>query len=258
MYAPAETAEPVPRLLQYTFSNFNEKVRWALDASGSHTGGTSLMPGSPRAMRLSVRGGTIPVLELNGERIVDSTTIIAALEQRWPDRPLYPQDPEQRKRALELEEFFDEEAGHEMRRAGFVQMLSEDPDWVGDFIGTGQRPFTRRFLRTGMPLGMLYAKRRYRFYPDEAELAEEKLAEALDRIVAERQPSGYLVGDSFSVADLTAASLLYPFAWPAQFQYELPDRPPPASIVKRLADHPGVKWISEIWERHRGESAEIT
>lgn len=39
---------------------------------------------------------TFPVIELEGQRIGDSSAIIAALEQRYPDPPLYPEDPGER------------------------------------------------------------------------------------------------------------------------------------------------------------------
>jgi len=52
------------------------------------------------------------VLDLDGERIVDSTRIIPALERRWPDPSLYPADLCERERALALEDYFDEHAGH--------------------------------------------------------------------------------------------------------------------------------------------------
>ena len=63
--------------------------------------------------------GTLPVLDLDGRRIVDSTAIIAALEQRQAEPAIYPADADQRRQALELEDFFDENAGHDMRRVGF-------------------------------------------------------------------------------------------------------------------------------------------
>ena len=107
-----------PVLWQYNFSNFNEKVRWALDFKRIAHVRRSLLPGGPRAMLFSLRG-TLPVLELDGERIVDSTRIIEALERRYPERPLYDADADERQRALELEDFFDEEVGHELRRAVF-------------------------------------------------------------------------------------------------------------------------------------------
>jgi hypothetical protein len=43
----------------------------------------------PRAMFFSLRG-TLPVLDIEGERIVDSTHIVEALERRYPEPALYP------------------------------------------------------------------------------------------------------------------------------------------------------------------------
>ena len=55
------------------------------------------------------------MLVLDGEAIGDSTRIIEALERRYPEPPLYPADPEERRRALEIEDFFDEELGPHVR-----------------------------------------------------------------------------------------------------------------------------------------------
>ena len=243
-----------PVLWQYNFSNFNEKARWALDFKSVPHVRRSLLPGGPRAMAFS-RRGTLPVLDLDGERIVDSTRIIAALEQRFPQPALYPDDPAERAAALELEEFFDEEAGHELRRAGFYQWRTS-PGFVSGLLSTGRGPVTRGLMRAALPGAMVYARRRYRIYPADAEQARGKLAAALDRIVAERQPSGYLIGAGFSVADLTAAALLYPLAWPAELQYRYP-RPPDWGVLKPLTSHPAIDWIRDMFRRHRGRSSDI-
>ena len=57
---------------------------------------------------------------------------------------------------------------------------------------------------------------------------------ALDRLEAELQPSGYLVGERFSVADLTAAALLAPVVLPPEFPYR-PPGPLPAPAGDALA-----------------------
>ena len=83
---------------------------------------------------------------------------------------------------------------------------------------------------------------------------------ALDRIEAERQPSGYLVGDAFSVADLTAAALFAPLVVPPELQYRLPE-PLPSVLVEHqraLADHPAYRWVADMYRRHRGVSAEVS
>jgi glutathione S-transferase len=243
-----------PVLWQYNFSNFNEKVRWALDFKRIAHARHSLLPGGPRAMRFSLRG-TLPVLDLDGQRIVDSTRIIEALERRYPEHRLYPQEEHERQRALELEDFFDEEAGHELRRAAFYD-LRDDPSYVSAFLTTGRGSTTRRIFRISLPGAMVYARRRYKIYALDAEEGRAKVAAALDRIVAELQPSGYLVGSDFSVADLTAASLLFPLAWPTELQYRYPD-PPKWQLMESLVRHPAVDWIRETYRRHRGSSMEI-
>jgi glutathione S-transferase len=238
----------VPVLWQYNFSNFNEKVRWALDFKGVSHVRRSLLPGGPRAMAFSMRG-TLPVLDIDGERIVDSTRIIAALEERFPQPALYPDDPDDRAAASQLEEFFDEEAGHELRRAGFYQWRG-DPGFVSGLLTTGRGRATRALMRVALPAAMIYARRRYRIYPADAERARARLTTALDRIVAEVKPSGYLVGDSFTVADLTAAALLFPLAMPSELQYRYPDLPDWGELSSH-AQHPATVWIREMYRRHR-------
>jgi hypothetical protein len=73
--------------------------------------------------------------------IGDSTRIIEALERRWPDPPLYPAEAELRERALELDEYFDEELGPEIRRV-FLYRLFADP-------ALRSRPQTATRVRSG-------------------------------------------------------------------------------------------------------------
>src|SRR5947207_13106716 len=80
----------------------------------------------PVALALSRgRSYTSPIRALDGRRIGDSTAIIRALEQRYPQPPLYPTEPVERRRALELEDFFDEELGPYIRRLLFHDLHSD-------------------------------------------------------------------------------------------------------------------------------------
>jgi glutathione S-transferase len=96
-------------------------------------------------------------------------------------------------------------------------------------------------------------------YPVEAQAARQRSIAAMDRIAAEIQPSGYLVGGRFTVADLTAAALLCPLVMPKEFPYK-----PPATIPRPFAEareplvkHPAFAWTAGIYGRHRGKSAAI-
>jgi glutathione S-transferase len=249
----------LPVLWQYSFSNYNEKARWALDFKRIAHRRRSVSPGGVRGLWLSRGDRTLPAIDLDGERIIDSTAIIAALERRNADPPLYPADPEERRRALELEDYFDEHAGHDMRRVGFWE-LRENLDFGLDFMTTDQprirASIAKVRLRLAFPVVWRYMNARYDFTEEAVVRSRGTLEAALDRIEAERDGRDYLVGKSFTVADLTAAALLYPMAWPPEFPYELPD-PPDWEYLEPMRDHPALGWIRETWRRHRGTSAAV-
>ena len=84
-------------------SHYSEKVRWALDWKGVEHARHAPPPASSMAVAFGLtRGSTLPVLQLDGRAIGDSTAIIAAFEERCPEPPLYPADPGERLRALAL------------------------------------------------------------------------------------------------------------------------------------------------------------
>ena len=75
---------------------------------------------------------------------------------------------------------------------------------------------------------------RYGVRSDEAaDYARIKVERALDRLEAELGDDEYLVGDSFSVADLTAAALFYPLVLPPEGPREIADPPPGAGRLPR-------------------------
>ncbi len=205
------------------------------------------------------RRGTLPVLDLDGRRIVDSTAIIAALEERQAEPAIYPADADQRRRALELEDYFDENAGHDMRRVGFWE-ARQHLDYALQFMTTDQPRVKRAVGRTGLRVAFpgvwRYMSSRYAFDEEAVKRSRMTIVEALDRIEAERAGGDHLVGDGFTVADLTAAALLYPLVWPREYQYELPD-PPRWEFLEPFRDHPALGWITETWRRHRGTSSAV-
>ena len=114
----------VPVLWQFRASHFNEKARWALDWKGIRHERRSLLPGPHAPVVMWLTGQkSVPVLQIDGETIPDSTRIIATLERKQPAPPLYPLADAARRRALELEELFDEEIGIHLRRFVFNAVL---------------------------------------------------------------------------------------------------------------------------------------
>src|SRR5678815_3870865 len=106
-----------PLLWHIPLSHFNEKVRWALDYKGIAHRRRVLGPDYLiRAWRATGQG-QLPILWLDGRAIHDSTRIIAELEARSPQPPLYPADEAMRQRALALEDELDEGLGPAVRAA---------------------------------------------------------------------------------------------------------------------------------------------
>jgi glutathione S-transferase len=250
-----------PVLWHFPVSHFNEKVRWALDFKRiPHLRKALFLDYMPRALWATGRP-TLPILIVDGRAIGDSTRILEALEQSNPDPPLYPRDETLRRRAVALEDFFDEELGHQLRAAMLGPMFVSDHDGVMRSLSLGMNlsERTSRVMRAIFPAFSAFYRFRHKINATTVEQGPAKIRAALDRISAELAPSGYLVGDRFSVADLCAAALLSPLVIPKQFQYPIPD-PLPRSLVEMretFSTHPAFLWVEEMYRRHRGTSAEV-
>ena len=241
-------------LWQLAYSHFSEKVRWALDYKGIAHERRDLLPGLhiPRTLLLT-RQKKLPVLEIDGRRICDSTAIIAALEERFPDSPrLYPADPAARARALALEDDLDEELGPHIRRAWFYELL-QHPDYAATAITAAEPEKIQRRYRRHFGLLSWAMKRDMRI--DQRRAAESwTLTRAiLDRIAGEVGDSGYLAGDRFSIADLTACALMAPLlpavVCPLAPGIEMPERL--EAFRAQVVDHPAVRWASAVVAGHR-------
>ena len=248
-----------PLLWHFPISHFNEKVRWALDWKRIPHVRRTLGPDYLPRVWWATRRGTLPVLWLDGKAIGDSTRIIEALERRWSEPPLYPRDESARRRALALEDFFDEELGHPLRAAIVGPLLAHDPDAAVAVLTLGMPARARRTARAIFPAFRAFYRFRHGINAATVEAGRAKMVAALDRIAAELQPSGYLAGDAFSVADLTAAALFAPLVVPPELQYRLPDPLPSVLVGYRsaLGGHPAYRWVTDMYRRHRGTSAEV-
>jgi glutathione S-transferase len=243
-----------PILWHIEISHYNEKARWALDLKGVEHERRALVPGYHMALALALTRGrcyTSPIVELDGRRIGDSTAIIRALEERYPQPPLYPADPVERRRALVLEDFFDEQLGPYIRRLLFHELRSDRAGAARLAAQVSPAPM-KRFPR--MSAEYFLALTALRFGAGSAKAAERarrRVLQALDRLEAELGANDYLVGERFTVADLTAASLFYPLVLPA----EGPLRPElPATFARfrePLKERCGFRWVEEMFRRHR-------
>jgi glutathione S-transferase len=245
-----------PTLIHVPVSHYSEKARWALDLKRvPHI--RRWPPGGlhPLVSFIATRGqhDTVPVLTLDGEAIGDSTAIIRRLEERYPEPSLYPEGEADLRRALELEDFFDEELGPYIRRWGYHHM-TQDPELLTELTAHQMQFLPEAAVAAAKPGLRLFLNLRFSTEGGErARSAEEKVVAALDRLEAELDGREYLVGGRFTVADLTAAALLYPLVIPPQIAWR-PSRLPRAwaEFLETHDGRPSLEWVAEMYRRHRG------
>jgi glutathione S-transferase len=192
----------------------------------------------------------------DGTVIDDSTDIIAWADENGSGARLYPEDQAQRRRALKLEQHFDENLGPQVRCAFFHAVLPDRNKSVAMFtqqFGGG----TRLVSNAIYPAIRIGARKQVDASDENAERGRRMTVEALDRLESELDGGEYLVG--VTSADLGVAALFSPLVTPPQFPYEQPDPPPPewAEFRASLSDRDGYLWVEQTYAKHRPASAEV-
>jgi glutathione S-transferase len=241
-------------------SHYCEKVRWALDFKGVAYREKILVPGFHRlAVRRLSGTSTVPVLvgDDTGRCLTDSTDIVAWLEERVPEPPLYPDDPDERARALEIEDFFDERCGRHVSRYLYHHLL-DHPSVLRERWATGLDRAGRVLLRLGLPFLRVGMRRAMEVSAADAVRHRAAIDTACDKLEAwlDSAPGDYLVGARLSVADLAAASLLGPTVPPpgSPWDRSAGGTGTPEGLLELredLADREAIGWVHRVWKRHR-------
>jgi glutathione S-transferase len=238
-------------LYQLHWSHYVEKVRWALDFKGVEWRAVDVDPFTKREMqhlnrKTTLDSGrqlyTVPTIHdgATGEVVGESSQILDYLERTYPTPSLYPADPAQRQEVMQLMLWLDSTLGLGARRLAYTQVALENPGVLGQLfvpqiVGTSSRWNVKAKLAGAIIAGVL--TRRFRFLHNRADRVFEQLEQCL--LIAARRLSTrrFLVGDGFSAADLTLASLLRPL-----------------SVVPFFREHPGLRglfdWREALLEAH--------
>jgi glutathione S-transferase len=241
-------------------SHYSEKARWALDLKGVAYRLRTPLPGlhGPVAMALTRSGHRrLPVLRLDGATIAGSAAIIAALDERFPEPRLVPGEPAARAQALEHQAWFDEHLGPAVRAYCWSHILGSGAN-LADAIAPNAAPGRRRVFAIATPLARPFVRADYGATPARATAERATILDAADRVEAALSPSGYLVGDTFSVADLAGAALFTPLLCPPRRPY--PPAIDPLGIIELRAELEGReagRWVAEMYARHRVPAAAV-
>lgn len=242
------------RLITIPFSHYCEKARWALQVAGVDYREDGHLPVFHYTATL--RAGakrTVPAL-IDGDRVIpDSTPIIAYADEHRPGS-LYPTDQAQREDALAIEDELDRQLGPATRRWMYSQLLDrKDLDHV--LLANVPR-WEQLALKASRPAAILYLKRSLKIDAAGAERSRAKIDEAFQHIGALLGDGRrYLVGDRFTVADLTFAALAAPVLLPPSYGAPLPalEQFPPAAQAQLATwrRSPPGQFALRIYAEHR-------
>jgi glutathione S-transferase len=117
-----------------SISHPSQVARKILDLKGVEYELVDVVPLNQRIhLRLAgFRGGTVPALKLDRERVQGSRQIARVLDEHWPEPPLFPADPALRARVEEAERWGDEQLQPIPRRL-FRYGVARNPElrqWV--------------------------------------------------------------------------------------------------------------------------------
>lgn len=241
-------------------SHYSEKARWALDLKDVDYRLRTPLPGlhGPVAMALTRSGHRrLPVLRLDGTTIAGSAAIVAAVDERFPEPRLLPEDPAARARALEHEAWFDEHLGPAVRAYCWSHILGSGAN-LADAIAPEAPAGRRLVFAIGTPLARPFVRADYGAPPARAVAARATILDAADRVEAALSPSGHLVGETFSVADLAGAALFTPLLCPPQRPYApAVDAMPILELRAELEGREAGRWVTETYARHRPASTAV-
>jgi len=250
------TTNNKPKLYIFVHSHFCEKGRWALNHFDIDFEPTYLTPGMHVvfAKKLKLPDSTLPILVVDGEVVQGSGNIIdwAEHQSNNPEKSLVPS--EGLDKCLELEKRLDDRAGVHVRRlyysealieypAQVHQIFSKDLTFINKMVLRGSWGIVRKLMIKGMDLG---AEQR-----EESKTIIEQELDWLDDMLSDGRQ--FLIGDKFSRADLTAASLLSPIVRPKEHPVynEVQMKPKMVSDMEKWSGRPSIKWVWNIYRDYR-------
>jgi glutathione S-transferase len=219
-----------PVLVTIPISHYCEKARWALDRAGVAYEERRHLPAIHRLAARRAGGRTAPVLVCpQGEVICESADIVVWADARAvDDRARIAVGPE----ARALADDFDERLGPATRLWVYHEMF-DYPELVAGAMTGGVPGWERQAFRFGhRAIAAVVA--RVLTINDASAVQAEATFRAVFEDTDARLADGrrYLVGDRFSIADLTFAALAAPLIAPPQYGVRLPsvDQLPPGMV----------------------------
>ena len=243
------------KLLLFPHSHYCEKARWALDYKSISFQPVAILPGFHIVtVRKYAPKTSVPVLLTEDIAVQGSDEIIHYLDARYPYKPLTPQLNEDQVKCLELETWADTDLGQPLRQILYAGLLGY-AEFVCDCFAFTMPKYKKFLLKMTYPVVRRKIYQAYVVSDEKVLSAKTKFATALEILEERLSTKEYLVGNGFSRADLTVASLLslivmpeeHPFPWQ---DIKIPDEKTQL-FCENYAAHPVADWVRGMYKQHR-------
>ena len=240
-------------LLEFPHSHYCEKVRWALDYKGIPFKPVTIMPGFHIfTIRRYAPDTSVPVLLNNRDVVQGSSEIIDYLEQKFPSRSLTPTDAKERQECLDIENSMNIRLGKNIRQILYYRLLAY-PAFIRHCF-THPLPRIKQLI-----FSLFYPLLRYKIFKTyvisskKVEHAKHEFDVAMCELEIILSQKEYLVGDKFTRADLSVASMLSLLVMPPEHPFpwrEIPDLQT-RDFYDEYRNHPVTMWVTKMYRDHR-------
>jgi len=237
-------------LYQFPISHFCEKIRWALDFKKLEYKQVNLMlgPHISRTKKIAPKS-TVPILIHDKKVIQNSSDIITYLDETFGQPVLTPAEESEKKQALEWEKYLDDEIGIHVRRCIYavildipsitIPLFSHNAPWYAKYF--------YKLIYTGLSKKM---HQLLKINEKTTQQSWQHLNTAIDKVYTHLQEHKFLVGNTFTRADLTAAALLAPLCRADGYGLNWPDYP---TELEELIDtnREKITWVHKCYKKYR-------
>ncbi|HEY9906492.1 MAG TPA: glutathione S-transferase family protein [Thermosynechococcaceae cyanobacterium] len=218
------SVESPVRLITIPVSHYCEKTRWALTRLKIPFVEEPHMPPFHRFATQKVGGQSVPVLVTATSVLTNSEEILEYADAIAPDEAkLYPADPENRRQVEKLVRAFDSVLAPAVRQWFYFHTFDQ-PQLIQPLWCQGVPWFERVFFPLAFKLLGPKLLQAYSINAESAITAHKsicKILERVDSLLADGRT--HLVGNQFSAADLTFATLGAPVVLPAGYSVKPPE-----------------------------------
>ncbi|HEY9698194.1 MAG TPA: glutathione S-transferase family protein [Trichocoleus sp.] len=241
-------------LYQFELSHYCEKVRLILDYKGLPYRKIDVTPGIGQLDIFRLSGQRqVPVLKDGNETIADSTAIAFYLDQKYPDRPIIPTDPQQRALCLIMEEWADESIGMNSRKL-LLGSLGQDPGFRSAVLPSSAPSLLKNLVESVPREAFDLLGLGGGFGADAVKSARKAMQQNLEALSLILSDKPYLITDHPTLADFAVAGLTMYAKFPIGAYLELPEAlkgKGAADLISDPAYKPFWDWRDRLYADYR-------